>query len=70
MLVLNRNLEDEIVLDIPGTPVRVRVLSIRGGQVRLGIEAPAGVPVHRGEVQDWIRRGIHRQDRKRTREQL
>jgi len=32
----------------------VTVVAIRGDQVRLGIEAPKGVPVHRREVYDII----------------
>jgi carbon storage regulator len=48
MLVLSRKAEQEIVIG----DCRIKVLSIQGGRVRLGIEAPANVPVHRTEVLD------------------
>ncbi len=53
MLVLTRQTEQDICI---GPDIRVRVLSIHGGQVRLGIEAPADVPIHRGELFEAIRR--------------
>ena len=51
MLVLTRKLGESIVI---GNNVRVTVLEMQGKQVRLGIEAPAEVPVHRGEVYERI----------------
>ncbi len=47
MLVLSRKTRDAIVI---GHDVRVMVLSIGRDQVRLGIEAPPDVEVHREEV--------------------
>ena len=47
MLVLSRKAGETIVID--GT-VRVTVVAVRGGRVRLGVQAPADVPVHRAEV--------------------
>jgi carbon storage regulator len=47
MLVLSRKIGERIVIN--GT-VRVTVLGLRGGRVRLGVEAPAAVPVHQAEV--------------------
>lgn len=47
MLVLTRKLGEAI--DIDG--VIVTVLEIRGGRIRLGVEAPPDVPVHRQEHQ-------------------
>ena len=49
VLVLTRRVGKSIV--IAGT-VRVTVLSVQGGKVRLGIEAPNTVSVHRAEV--WV----------------
>jgi carbon storage regulator len=49
MLILTRKLGTEIVID---SRIRVTVLKIGGGQVRLGISAPAAVPVFRREVLD------------------
>ena len=47
MLCLNRKRTERIVIS---DDVVVTVLEIRGGKVRLGIDAPAGLPVHREEV--------------------
>ena len=47
MLVLTRRAGESIVI---GDEVRVVVLDVRGDTVRLGIEAPRSVPVHRAEV--------------------
>ncbi|MCI0333474.1 MAG: carbon storage regulator [Planctomycetes bacterium] len=49
MLVLTRRLGEEIVI---GNNIRVRVLMVRGDKVRLGISAPASVPVDRSEVHE------------------
>ena len=48
MLVLTRKADQEIVI---ADNIRVRVLEIRGRQVRLGIVAPKEISVHRAEVQ-------------------
>jgi len=47
MLVLTRKVDESITV---GTNITVTVLEIRGNQVRLGIEAPKQMPVHRTEV--------------------
>ncbi|MBX7166312.1 MAG: carbon storage regulator [Pirellulales bacterium] len=47
MLVLSRKLSESIVID---DTIVVTVLELGRGRVRLGIEAPASVPVHRQEV--------------------
>lgn len=51
MLVLSRKLSEEIVI---GGNIRVMVIEIRGDNVRLGIEAPRDVSVHRKEIADAI----------------
>lgn len=48
MLVLTRKTDQEIVI---ADQIRVRVLEVRGNQVRLGIVAPKEISVHRAEVQ-------------------
>lgn len=53
MLVLSRRANQSIVI---GSDIVVRVLDIRGDQVRIGIEAPRSVAVHREEVAADIRR--------------
>lgn len=47
MLVLTRRANQSIVI---GDTVVVTVLEVRGDQVRIGIDAPRSVPVHREEV--------------------
>ncbi len=47
MLVLSRKVGEQIVI---GQGVTVTVLEVNGQRVRLGIIAPADVPVHRSEV--------------------
>ncbi len=53
MLVLSRHRDESII--IAGNIV-VTVVDIRGDKVRLGIDAPREVPVHRQEVFDAIQR--------------
>ena len=52
MLVLSRKKNETVVVD---DTIRITVVEIRGDKVRLGIEAPREVPVHRQEVYDAIR---------------
>lgn len=52
MLVLSRRANQSIVI---GSDIVVRVLDIRGDQVRIGVEAPRHVAVHREEVAAEIR---------------
>lgn len=49
MLILTRRVGETLVI---GEDVTVTVLNVRGDQVRIGIKAPASVPVHRAEVVD------------------
>lgn len=53
MLVLSRHWNERIVI---GDDIVITVVEIRGDKVRLGIEAPIQVPVHRQEVYDAIKR--------------
>ena len=53
MLVLSRKIGERIVI---GDGIAVVVIEIRGDKVRLGIDAPAAVPVHRQEVYEAIKR--------------
>lgn len=47
MLVLSRKKDERIVI---GDNVVITIVEIRGDKVRLGIEAPKEVPVHREEI--------------------
>jgi len=53
MLVLSRQRDESIII---GDNVQITVVDIRGDKVRLGIEAPAEITVHRKEVFDAIQR--------------
>lgn len=53
MLVLSRKKDERIVI---GDNISIMVVEIRGDKVRLGIEAPRDVSVHRSEVYDAIKR--------------
>ncbi len=53
MLVLSRKKDEKIVI---GDNISIMVVEIRGDKVRLGIEAPRDVSVHRREVYDAIKR--------------
>jgi len=53
MLVLSRHRDESIII---GDDVVVTIVDIRGDKVRLGIQAPEDVPVHRREVYDAIKR--------------
>lgn len=53
MLVLSRKRDERIVI---GDNIVITVVEVRGDKVRLGIEAPSEVPVHRQEVIDAMRR--------------
>ncbi|MBM4003706.1 MAG: carbon storage regulator CsrA [Planctomycetes bacterium] len=54
MLVLSRKKNESIVIN---NDITIVVVEIRGDKVRLGVEAPKEVPVHRREVYDAINRG-------------
>ena len=53
MLVLSRKKDEKIVI---GDNITVMVIEIRGDKVRLGIDAPKEVTVHRQEVYEAIKR--------------
>ncbi|MHC4220556.1 MAG: carbon storage regulator CsrA [Planctomycetota bacterium] len=53
MLVLSRQRDETIMI---GDDIELTVVDIRGDKVRLGINAPSQVAVHRKEVYDAIKR--------------
>jgi len=60
MLVLSRQRDESIII---GDNIVVTIVDIRGDKVRLGIEAPAEIPVHRREVYEAIQRENQRAGR-------
>ena len=58
MLVLSRKKNESIVIN---NEITIVVVEIRGDKVRLGVEAPREVPVHRREVFDAIQRNLESQ---------
>jgi carbon storage regulator len=55
MLVLSRKKNESIVIN---NEITIVVVEIRGDKVRLGVEAPKEVPVHRREVYDAIKKAV------------
>ena len=53
MLVLSRQRDESIII---GDNVVITVVDVRGDKVRLGIDAPVEIPVHRREVYEAIQR--------------
>ncbi len=53
MLVLSRQRDETIMI---GDDIEITIVDIRGDKVRIGINAPKSVPVHRKEVYDAIQR--------------
>lgn len=51
MLILTRKVGESIII---GESVEVKVLGMRAGQVKIGIEAPRDLAIHREEVYERI----------------
>ena len=52
MLILSRRVGESLIID---QDVKVHVLGVSGNQIRIGVEAPKEVTVHRDEVQKRIK---------------
>ncbi len=51
MLILTRKTAQSIII---GDVIAITVLSVKGGQVRIGVECPKDIPVHRHEIHSKI----------------
>jgi carbon storage regulator len=73
MLILTRRIGETLII---GEDVNITVLGVKGNQVRLGINAPKSVSVHREEIYNRIveernekeARGVYRTSEKHSRE--
>ena len=52
MLILTRKIGETIMI---GDDIMVKVLGVRSGQVKIGIDAPKSMPVHRYEIFERIK---------------
>lgn len=53
MLVLSRTKDESIMI---GDDVEIKIVDVRGDNVRLGISAPRTIPVHRREIYELIQK--------------
>lgn len=54
MLVLSRLKNEEVCIRASGIEITVKIVDLKGDKVRLGIQAPEEVTIHRREVQELI----------------
>jgi carbon storage regulator len=53
MLILNRRISEKLIIN---DNIEVAILGVKGHQVRIGINAPKEVPVHREEIFERIQK--------------
>ncbi len=59
MLILTRRVGETLMI---GDDVKVTVLGVKGNQVRIGVDAPRDVTVHREEIFDRIKKEKEQED--------
>lgn len=58
MLILTRKVGESLVID---NHITVTVLDVKGNQIRLGINAPKEISIHREEIQERIQQTLSQQ---------
>ena len=59
MLILTRRIGEVLII---GNDVKITVLGVRGHQVRIGVDAPKNVSVHRKEIYDQVQQTGNSED--------
>jgi carbon storage regulator len=60
MLILTRRVGETVMI---GNDVTVTVLGVKGNQVRIGVNAPKDIAVHREEIYERIKREVEHEGR-------
>ena len=60
-MILTRRVSEKLIIDVNGEIITVMPLGIKGNQVKIGIDSPKSVAVHREEIWDKIHKGEREQ---------
>lgn len=55
MDIITENFGNNLIIDYKGKEIKIRIFNMYNGQVKFGIEAPEGIPVHREEIYELIK---------------